>query len=85
MNKVERMAAGLGPERYFLDTDDSCHWYLVPLSRKAEWAAWVEEICSAKPEDEIDWEERDYAIRINGPSSIVFEEPCDIDSGKSLT
>ena len=29
-------------DRFFLDQDQSSHWYIVPLSRKSEWDEWCE-------------------------------------------
>lgn len=41
------------PKRYFLDTDNNDHWYVVPVELKAEWDAWMdlpgddERVCEA--------------------------------------
>lgn len=23
--------------KYFLDTDEDCHWYLIPVDRRSDW------------------------------------------------
>lgn len=29
-------------QRYFLDQDDSGHWYMIPVFKKKEWKSWLE-------------------------------------------
>lgn len=59
-------------ERFFLAQDGSCHWYLVPATRRAEWDAWRD-----LPEDDEDsWEAPKWAERLERhPSTVTFESP----------
>ena len=34
------MSAGAPRPRYFLDRDESGHWYIVPVAKRAEWNKW---------------------------------------------
>lgn len=38
-----------GGDRYYLDSDDDGHWYVVPLSRRAEFSAWLDSPDAAPP------------------------------------
>lgn len=59
-------------KRYFLDQDNSSHWYLVDASRRKEWSAWLE----LTEDDERSWELPDFAERLDGgPQRVVFTEP----------
>lgn len=59
-------------ERYFLDQDQSSHWYVVPLSRQEEWQAW----CNLDEDDEASWDEPEYAVRVGGAYTLVtFTDP----------
>lgn len=54
-------------ERYFLDSDDDFHWYLVPVSRRKEWERWL---------DRQDKEAPNFAKRLSAAvSTITFENP----------
>ena len=58
--------------RYFLDQDQSSHWYIVPLDRQEEWREW----CNLDEDDEAAWDEPDYVQRIGGsPALVTFENP----------
>lgn len=59
-------------ERYYLSADNDCHWYVVPLARKAEWEAWLD----IPEDDERAWEPPDFAIAVGGaPCLVTFSEP----------
>lgn len=59
-------------ERYFLGQDSSCHWYLVPDSRREEWNAWR----NLDEEDEASWTTPGYAERLeHHPCLLTFENP----------
>jgi hypothetical protein len=69
-------------ERYFIGTDDSCHTYLVPETKRAEWQKWEEfqSTDSTKwSQEECDyaWTTPEYARRIDGWSSLTFTDPKD--------
>lgn len=60
------------PERYFLDTDNSSHWFIVPVSRKAEWQAWNE----LDEDDPASWDAPDFAEPVGGCFNLVtFTDP----------
>ena len=58
-------------ERFFLAQDDSCHWYLVPASRKVEWEAWRD----LPGTDERSWTVPDFTKGIDGPHRLTFTNP----------
>lgn len=54
--------------RYFLDQDDSCHWYIVPVGNREEWMHWRD---SDSEDDPPRW-----ATPLNRPINMVtFEFP----------
>lgn len=55
--------------RYFLDTNQDSHWYLIPVVMRADWEAFL--ILDA--EDEHSWNVPQYAREIDGPNQIEFE------------
>jgi len=64
--------SALEEKRYFLDQDNSCHWYLVDASRREEWNAWRE----LDEDDERSWKAPDCAKSINGGASkVTFTNP----------
>lgn len=59
-------------ERYFLDRDDSGHWYLVFESHRGAWNDWR----SLDGDDEESWTCPKFAYRLaGGPSSVTFSKP----------
>lgn len=61
-------------DRYFLGHDQSCHWYLVPAARRAEWEKWS----NIPEDDEASWDEPAWAKRIGGdPACVTFTDPID--------
>lgn len=32
---------GSDPDRFFIDCDENCNFYLIPLSKKEEWRNWL--------------------------------------------
>lgn len=61
-------------KKYFLDTDNSSHWYLIPMENEKEWNKWV----NLDEDDEKSWDAPLFAKRINGPQSIIFENPISV-------
>jgi hypothetical protein len=61
-------------EGYFLSQDGSCHWYVVPAEKRAEWDAWR----NIPEEDERSWEAPAFARRVDGPHAVVFTFPGDV-------
>ncbi len=57
-------------KRYFIDSDDSGHRYLIEADHKAEWDAWL----SLPENDERAWDAPAFAMRIDG-SLVEFENP----------
>lgn len=58
--------------RFFLDQDNSMHWYLVPESRRAEWSAWT----NLPEDDEASWDAPEWARRLSGsPCWVTFTNP----------
>jgi|ERR1044071_7391279 hypothetical protein len=57
-------------ERFFMDTDGDCHWYIVPAEHRAAWEAW-----------KASGEEGNMPIVVTAimshPSRITFESPKD--------
>lgn len=64
------MARGGTQVKYFLDQDDDCHWYLIPLSEQVAWDKWCN---SGFPDGEF--YEKTIKWMINNPKDIVFENP----------
>lgn len=60
--------------RYFLSQDNSCHWYIVPVDKRAEWSAWRE----LDDDDERSWDVPEFATELSGaPSNVTFTDPRD--------
>lgn len=56
---------------FFLTTDQSSHWYVVPANRAEEWLIW----CQLPEENEAAWDAPEWAIRVNGaPELVRFKE-----------
>lgn len=59
-------------KRFFMDTDDSSHWFIVPVARKAEWEAWLE----LPEDDEARWSAPKFAQEVGGsPTLVTFSQP----------
>lgn len=57
-------------ERYFLGSDNSGHWYVVPVSKTDEWDMWN----NLDEDDEAAWEAPEWAKRVGGsPTLVTFE------------
>lgn len=56
------------PERFFLDQDDDCHWYIVAANKRHEWL-------NLPDDDEASWEPPTFARGIDGPNGVSFENP----------
>ena len=57
-------------KRYFIDTDNSSHRYIIEADHKAEWDAWLN-----LPEyDDRSWSAPPFAMRIDG-NFVEFENP----------
>lgn len=58
--------------KYYLDTDQSGHWYIVPVDRSQEWSEWQE----LDDDDERAWEAPEWAQMVGGaPQAVQFENP----------
>ena len=60
-------------KRYIFVSDDSGHWYYIPLEYRLYWNVidW---------EDESSWELPEWAVRLNGDVSLVsFTDPQEIN------
>jgi hypothetical protein len=56
--------------------DESCHWYVIPADRAADWLKW-EENAEEKDADGFPrgWTVPEFAIPIGGhPSNVTFNE-----------
>ena len=59
------------PERFFLATDISSHWYVVPESKRDDW----EKFEALDDDDEASWFPPSFATPLGGsPANITF---CD--------
>jgi len=67
------------PQRFFIDRDNSGHWYLVDAEFRAAWDSWA----GLDEEDEASWGAPDFAERINSPGEFTFERPVD-DGNETL-
>lgn len=61
----------MSEQLFFIDSDGSGHWYLIPFDKKEHWREWT----SIDEEDERSWSVPEYAKRIQDPSSVYFKEP----------
>lgn len=60
----------MSEQRYLLDQDDSCHWYIVPVDRHEAFSAWTE------GEYDDDPEPPEGVTRIGGwPGLVTFTDP----------
>lgn len=58
--------------RYYLDTDNDSHWYLIPVQHREEWNEWLE----IDSDDERAWTPPAFAEALGGsPTGITFENP----------
>lgn len=56
--------------RYFLDQDNSSHWYVIEASHRTEWDAW----CNLPEDDERGWDAPEFAHAVGGaPNQIEFD------------
>lgn len=59
-------------KRFYLDTDNDSHWFIIPLTRKAEWEKWLE----LDQDTEAAWLAPKFAIEVGGsPNSVTFSQP----------
>ena len=57
------------PDASYLTTDNDSHWFIVPVSRRAEWEAWLE----IDSDDERAWTPPTFAVAVGGsPSCVEF-------------
>jgi hypothetical protein len=55
-------------KRYFLDSDDDGHWFVIPTSSRKAWEMWR----NLPDTDENSWNTPDYAQPVGGsPSALV--------------
>lgn len=66
-------------ERYFLDTDGDCNFFVIPVARKDDWYKWVDQDFSIPADsplwDTIDWDPPEYATALDGYTSFTFTDP----------
>lgn len=63
----------LSAMKFFISSDQDCHWYLVPLEGREEFIKWSEQDPDA---DDFDPTPPKGVSRINGgPESVIFENP----------
>lgn len=56
-----------GNQNYcMLVQDDDCHWYIIPVAKKADFEKWAASY--------NDWDEPGYAVGVDGPHSVHFKE-----------
>lgn len=59
-------------KKFFLDQDNSSHWYVVDAAYRTEWEAWT----NLSEDDEASWEPPAFAERLDGgPNRIEFTAP----------
>lgn len=54
-------------DKFFLDSDNDCHWYVVPDEKREAWDEWVD----LDEDDPRGWTAPSWAERINGPVSQI--------------
>lgn len=65
--------------QYFISSDNSSHWYIIPESYRKEWDDW----CNLDEDDERSWDAPSFAEAIGGPpSQIIFINPKNRKSGQ---
>ena len=58
--------------RFYLDTDNDSHWFLIPCECREEWTAFLDR----DPDTEAAWNPPDWAVMIGGsPTLVTFENP----------
>jgi hypothetical protein len=58
--------------KFFLDSDDSGHWYIIPAKKEKEWQKFID----SNEDDEGSWDTPVWAKPVNGhPSQVLFENP----------
>jgi len=71
-NKELRKVAG--EKRFFMDQDNFCHWYIIPVDRSDDWDLWLGLLDSGP--DPAACETPEFATILGtGPNSITFENP----------
>ena len=58
-------------ERYFVDRDNSGHWYLIPVRARNEWNAWSD----LDENDPVSWDAPSCAREIDNLSHLTFADP----------
>lgn len=58
------------PVRWFLDSDESGHGYLVPVEHAEEWETWRD----LDQDDEAAWTAPAWAVPVDG-GGLTFEKP----------
>lgn len=62
-------------ERYYLDSDGDGHWFVIPVSKRKEWAKW----CELDSEDEAAWTPPEFAKKVGGSYTLVTFESFKIE------
>lgn len=55
-------------KKYYLEQDNSSHWYVIPVDKENEWGKW----CEIPEEDEKSWEIPTFAESVGGSPSLVL-------------
>jgi hypothetical protein len=59
-------------ERFYLSQDSSCHWYIIPESKREEWSKFND----MDEDDPASWDVPEWANRVGGdPGQVTFENP----------
>jgi hypothetical protein len=71
MRASRSLEGAIMSKRFFLDCDNSGHWYVVHADKRSEWVTW----CSYDDGDERGWDVPVFARRVNGAvSRVEFEK-----------
>lgn len=65
-------------QKYILDRDDDCHWYLFPIEKKEHFQKWID-IHENNDYDNPDYgNQPEWLKSIDSPNRVVFENPEEI-------
>lgn len=56
--------------RFYLDTDNDSHWYVVPYNKRHEWNEFVQ----LDPDNPEAWDVPEYATPIDNPHMLTFDK-----------
>jgi len=67
-------------KRYFLDQDNSSHWYIVRADKREEWDTWT----TLDEDDPEGWKVPSFAYSIDGPNQVTFTSPINRDKAVDI-